>query len=136
MITEENYNKAFFFKYLGAFGIRKKSKSVFAALGYCTELLQDPGKLVVVFPQGKLYSGYVESVDFERGLEKIINSTNKSYQYLFVSMFVDYFEHRKPSVFCYLQKKNAGEMNNFREVEAEFNKHYQASLKRQNEIKV
>jgi hypothetical protein len=134
MVSEVNYRKIWFIKYMGAFSIKANSKSVLETLAFAGNLLNDPNNLVVIFPQGRLYSNHVEDIKFERGVWKLINFSNKSFQYLFVSVFVDYFEFRKPSVSCYLQHSNSSNYNSIELVGKAFNDHYQTSRHQQNRI--
>jgi 1-acyl-sn-glycerol-3-phosphate acyltransferase len=136
MVTEENYKKVWFMKYLGAFAIRANSRRALEALQYAGELLDDPRNLVLIFPQGKLYSQHVAAIDFENGLWKVINSSNKKFQYLFVSILLDYFENRKPSVTCHLETRDSEEFSNIQLIKSAFNSHYETSRQQQNRIKV
>ncbi len=136
MVTEENYRQVWFLKYLGAFSVKKKSRSILETLNYAGSLLNDPRNLVVIFPQGKLYSLHADDIIFEKGLMNIINSSQKNFQYLFAAILTDYFEHRKPSVKCFLQTWEGAEFTSLQLIKSEYNKHYDASKKRQNQISV
>lgn len=136
MVTEENYRSVWFLKYLGAFSVKKKSRSAIETLEYAGTLLNDPENLVVIFPQGKLYSGHTEEVLFEKGLINLVNSSAKRFQYLFVAIFTDYFQFRKPSVQCYMQSWEGAEFTSLQLIKSEFNKHYDASRKQQNSVNV
>lgn len=132
MVTEENYKQHSFLKYLGAFSVKKKSRSVIETLEYAGKLLDDPQNLVVIFPQGKLYSSYNNDIVFEKGLMNLINSSAKNFQYLFVAVFTDYFQNRKPVVKAYLQTWEGAEFTSLQLIKSEFNKHFDASRKQQN----
>jgi 1-acyl-sn-glycerol-3-phosphate acyltransferase len=136
MVTEENYRQVWFLKYLGAFSVKKKSRSILETLNYAGSLLNDPRNLVVIFPQGKLYSTHADDIIFEKGLMNIINSSQKNFQYLFAAILTDYFEHRKPSVKCSLQTWEGAEFTSLQLIKSEYNKHYDASKKRQNQLSV
>lgn len=127
MVTEENYKSVWFLKFLGAFPVKKNSKSVLESLQYAGKLLNDEKNLVLIFPQGKLYSNHVEEVAFERGLINLINSSNRKFQYLFASCFVDYFEKRKASITCYLEVWSGAEFISLQLIKSEYNKHYESS---------
>jgi hypothetical protein len=58
MVIEETVQKVSFFKYMGAFSVNKNSREMLASLNYAAELLNDPQNLVLIFPQGKLYSNF------------------------------------------------------------------------------
>ena len=135
MVTEENYNKVKFLKYLGSFSVRKNSRSVIETLEFAGGLLNDPANLVLIFPQGKLYSNHVQQINFEKGIMNLINSSKKNFQYFFAAIFVDYFEYRKPSVFCYLQQWEAAEFTSLQLIKSNFNKHYETSRQQQAGLK-
>jgi len=136
MVTEENYRQVFFLKYLGAFPVKKHSRSVLESLELAGKLLNDKNNLVVIFPQGKLYSNHVDNIQFEKGLIKLINASNRDFQYLFAATFVDYFEKRKPSVTCYLKKWEAAEFTSLQLIKSAYNKHYETSRQQQSRITV
>ena len=134
MVTEENYNRVPFFKYLGAFPVRRNSRSVLESLEYAGKLLNDTNNLVLVFPQGKLYSNHVNEVIFEKGLINLINSSEKKFQYLFAASFVDYFDKRKPALTCYLQTWQGAEFVSLQLIKNAYNKHYENSRQQQSRI--
>lgn len=136
MVNEESYIRHWFFKYLGSFSVKRKSRSMLETLEYAGSLLQDPENLVVIFPQGKLYSSHIDEVAFEKGLMNIINSSGKKFQYLFAVIFTDYFQNRKPSINCYLQTWEGAEFTSLQLIKSEFNKHFEASRKQQNQLSV
>jgi Acyltransferase len=136
MITEDNHQKVWFLKYLGSFSVRKGSRSMIETLAYAGKLLNDPQNLVLIFPQGKLYSNHTGSVEFQKGLMNLISNSSGNFQCLFAALFVDYFAHRKPAVTCYLQEyKDAGPVN-LESVQSAYNQHYQTSRQEQAGIAV
>ncbi len=136
LVSEENYQGNGFMKYLGAFSVKKKSKSMLQTFDYAGQLLNHPENLVVVFPQGKLYSAHTEEVIFEKGLMNIINASSKNFQYLFVAFFVDYFQFKKPTVKAYLQTWEGAEFTSLQLIKSEFNKHFAQAKRNQNQESV
>ena len=104
MILEDTLRKVFFLKYMGGFSIVKNSRSMIESLNYAGELLNDPQNLVLIFPQARLYSNFVDDIHFEGGLLKIIKQAAGKFQYVFVATFIEYFQHKKPTVNHYVQK--------------------------------
>lgn len=136
MITEENYRKVWFLKYLGSFSVKKNSRSVIETLEYAGHLLDDPENLVLLFPQGKLFSGHVEEIQFQKGLMNLINTSSKKFQYIFAASFADYFEHRKPVLTCYLEEWEGAEFTSLQLIKSSYNKHYETSRQKQTAITV
>ncbi len=128
MVSEENYNKIGFLKHMGAFSIGRNSKDVLNSLKFAGELLNNPGNLLLIFPQGKLFSNHVCEIEFQKGLSKIVEHSNKTFQYLFVSMFFDYFQHRNPTITAYLKKQNCIKTDNSPDISTIYNLHHQDSL--------
>jgi len=136
MITEENYRKVWFLKYLGSFSVKKNSRSAIETLEYAGKLLNNPDNLVLIFPQGKLYSGHVDEIQFQKGLINLINSSNRKFQYIFAASFIDYFEYRKPMLTCYLQEWKGAEFTSLQLIKSAYNKHYETSRQKQTAIQV
>lgn len=136
MVSEDNYRDFFFLKYLGAFPVKKNSRQVLESLKHAGELLKEKDNLVLIFPQGKLYSSKVDEIAFEKGLERIIRYSHNNFQYVFAATFVDYFEKRKPGITCYLDKWNPTEEFNWDQLPGAYNRHYQTSREKQSRITV
>ena len=134
MVTEENYRKVWFLKYLGAFSVNRHSREMIRSLEYAGTLLNDEDNLVLIFPQGKLYSSHVRQVEFEKGLIRVINASEKKFQYVFAASFVDYFENRKPTVRCYLSCWEGAEFTSLQLIKSAYNRHFELSKQVQNGI--
>ncbi|KQM74654.1 glycerol acyltransferase [Pedobacter sp. Leaf216] len=134
LVNAENYNKVGFLKYLGAFAAENKGKDVLTVLNYAGELLNDPNNMVLVFPQGKLYSNHVKSISFEKGVMQMINASKKKINIIFAATFIDYFANRKPSAYTYLQQWEDEEYVSLQLLKSAYNKHYDQSLVKQTQI--
>lgn len=125
MIVEETAKKLWFMKYLGAFSINKQSRTIIESLKYAGELLNNPDNLVLIFPQGKLFSSHSREIGFEKGLNHIIQNSAKQFQYIFAVILFDYFQSRKPKVDIYLKIWESQEYTSLQIIKSEFNKHYE-----------
>lgn len=134
MILEGTVSKVFFLKYMGAFSISKNSKGLIESLNYAAELLQDPQNLVVIFPQGKLYSNFVQQVDFDKGILRVIDKTQQKTQLIFSATFIEYFEHKKPGVNVYVNKSAVNSFNNIHQLTEAYQQHYEAARQQQTQI--
>ncbi len=134
LVNAENYNKVGFLKYLGAFAAENRGKDVLATLDYAGKLLDDPENLVLVFPQGKLYSNHLKGINFEKGVMQMINASQKKINIIFATTFIDYFAKRKPSAYTYLQHWENEEYVSLQLLKSAYNKHYDQSLVKQNQI--
>lgn len=97
-MLEEQLLKNWYFKYTGGFSINKKSKSIIETLNYTAELLQNKNNIVLMFPQGKIFSMHHRSFIFEKGIEKVLEKTSGKTQVIFLANIVDYFADVKPNV--------------------------------------
>ncbi|SDR85431.1 Acyltransferase [Mucilaginibacter mallensis] len=137
MILEETARGNAFFKYAGAFSINKKSKDMLLSLDYAANLLNDPQNMVVIFPQGRLYSNFVDHIIFEKGVLRIIKQAQGSFQLVFAAAFVQYFKHKKPTATVYL--KTADESfadTTINELQSAYQQYYDRSKQLQTEIDI
>lgn len=135
MVLEETMREVTFFKYLGAFSVTKNSRQVVESLQYAAGLLSDPDNLVVIFPQGKLYSNFVESVNFEKGLSKITEMATADFQYLFTATFTENFDQKKPRVNIGFKVMQRGEVA-AEDLQNAYQQHYDQVKQRQTQITV
>jgi len=103
MMLEEQLKQRGFMSKLGGFSINPGTRSVVESLNYATELLSDPTNLLLLYPQGKLFSMHQPQNNFEPGVERILKNCQQS-QILFYAAFPDYFADRRPTLFFYLKE--------------------------------
>ncbi|NRF41610.1 1-acyl-sn-glycerol-3-phosphate acyltransferase [Pedobacter foliorum] len=131
LVTKEDYEKLWFLKYLGAFAAETNGKDVVQTLIYAGGLLDNPDNLVLIFPQGKLYTSYIGSISFEKGVMQVVNASKKKFQTIFSANLTDYFGERKPEARSYLASWEAEEYVSLQLLKSEYNKHYGAAVKSQ-----
>ncbi len=98
MILEETGKKFSFLKYLGAYTVQKGTRDIIVSLDYTAGLLADPGNLVLIFPQGTLYSNFADQIQFQNGLSRVIKLAGKQFQTVFAVSFIEYMQHKKATV--------------------------------------
>lgn len=104
MMLEGQLKRYSFFINSGGFSVRKGSRSILESINYSAELLSEKKNMLMLFPQGRINSMHNQSIDFERGIEKILDRVKGDIHILFVANLVDYFSDRKPSLFIYLRE--------------------------------
>lgn len=137
MMLESQLKKHWYFNFTGGFSIKNKSKTIIDSLTYVIELLRDSKNLVLIFPQGEIYSLYYKEFKFKKGIERILKDLDGKVQIFFVANFIEYFSNKKPSVFIYF-KEYEQVINSIVEIENAYNifyneslsKHWQTNLKR------
>lgn len=106
MVLEETMHQHWSFRYGGIFSVKKGSRDAINSLDYATQLLDDPQNLVLIYPQGRLYSNFVTRVDFEKGVMRVIDKAAEKYQLVFAAAFIQYFKSLKPTATVYLKNEN------------------------------
>lgn len=135
MMDESELRKRWLFSLSGGFSIRSTSRSLFESLHYTEELLKDNNNLVVIYPQGKLYSSHTASVTFKRGIERLRFDRDAAPDVYFLVQLTDYFEHEKPTLYLYLEKASAQVVAN-REYELAYNRFYSKCIEQHSRISV
>lgn len=104
MMLEEQLRKYWFFNYSGGFSVKKKTRSVLESLNYASEILDDNGNMLLLFPQGEIQSAYRSSFVFEKGTERILSGKAGRVQVVFMAALTDYFSSPKPGVWFYMEE--------------------------------
>lgn len=102
MVQEDQLRKFSFFRYKGAFSVRKNSREALESLSFSAELLNDPKNLVLMFPQGRLESMHVPEIAFEKGVSRLIGEVQGPCQVVYCASVIEYLESFKPSVHLHL----------------------------------
>lgn len=137
MVLEETMRKDRFLKYGRAFSVGKKPRDIIESLNYAAELLNRPENLVLMFPQGKLYSNFVEHVHFEKGVLNIIQKSKPDMQLVFAATFVQYFKHKKPTATVYLKQEVVNYADKtISDLQQAYQQHYTTSKLLQTEIDI
>lgn len=124
MLLEKTSKRIPILKYGGAFSINKGSKDIIESLNFAAQLLNDPDNLVLIFPQGKLYSNFITDVLFEKGVMKIIKQAEGKFQLVFSAMFIEHFLHKKPDVAVYLKTVADVGLNTIHDLQTAYQQHY------------
>ena len=104
MMLEEQLENRLFLNKVGAFSIKKSSRSLAESLKYATEILSNKNNLLLLYPQGKIETLYTKNFVFERGMEKILKDLPETPLIFFLVDLVDYFSQQKPSLFIRTMK--------------------------------
>lgn len=137
MVIEETVRKVSFLKYMGAFSIQKNSRDVVTSLDHAAKLLQDPANLVLIFPQGKLYSNFLDEVTFEKGLQRVILKAAGKYQPVMAATFIENMQYKKPGVNVYLKNQQAVDgAEQVKDLQQAYRQHYQTAKAQQTKTAV
>jgi 1-acyl-sn-glycerol-3-phosphate acyltransferase len=133
MVREDTTIKFQYVKYGGAFSINKQSRDMLQSLDYAAELLNDPQNLVLIFPQGKLYSNFVNTIQFEKGITRVMEKAAGKFQLIFAATFVQYLKQKKPTATVYLQVEPY-QSKSFEDLKNAYQMHYDNAKLQQTEI--
>ena len=126
MMLEEQLSKRKFLSRGGAFSIRRGTRSAIESMHYAKNLLNYPENLLLMYPQGEFTSMAHRPLKFEKGIETLLGK--KEVTVKMVVALIDYFSHRKPSLYLYITNFE----NKHESPEAAFNTFLEACVKRQN----
>jgi 1-acyl-sn-glycerol-3-phosphate acyltransferase len=135
MILEDTARQISFFKYMGAFSVNKNSRDMIASLDYAAGLLNDSQNMLLIFPQGKLYSNFTDKMVFQKGLMKIMSGVQNNFQLIFAATFIEYLKYKKPSVNVYL--KTLSESLTYKDIDelaTAYQQHYDSAKQLQTQI--
>ena len=132
MILEETIMQQRFMRHLGAFSISKNSRDMIQSLNYAAQLLHDPANLVLIFPQGKLYSNFIQQPVAESGLVRIIEQAGNNFQFVLAAGFTECLNHKKPAININLKQIDdiGGNVN----ISDAWQQHYSEAMARQTKI--
>lgn len=134
MVLEQTMLKEPMLKYGGAFSINKKSRYIMQSLDYAAALLNEPGNLVLIYPQGKLYSNMVTDVVFEQGIIRIIKKAAGKFNLVFAATFIENFEHFKPVANVNLKTETQQVFADISTLQQAYHQHYSAARLQQIQI--
>jgi 1-acyl-sn-glycerol-3-phosphate acyltransferase len=134
MLLEKTSKRVPILKYGGAFSINKHTRDIVESLDYAARLLNDPGNLVLIFPQGKLYSNFVAEIEFEKGIIKIMKQAAGNFQLVFAATFIEHFANPKPDAYIYLKLVTVPGFDNIADLQQAYQQHYDKARQQQTQI--
>jgi 1-acyl-sn-glycerol-3-phosphate acyltransferase len=134
MMLETTAIKEPFLKYAGGFSINKTSKNMIHSLDFAAKLLDDPDNLVLIFPQGKLYSNMVTEVVFEKGIMQVIKKATGKFQLILAATFIENFDNFKPVANTSLKTGVDNSFNSILDLQEIYQQHYTQSRQQQIQI--
>lgn len=132
MMLKEQLKKHWYFKHTGGYSVKKKSREALESITYTSELLSQPGNLVLLFPQGEIHSIYNNDFHFEKGIARVLKLTPPETTVLFVANLVDYFSDIKPNLSIYQEAFTVKDFE-FNSIEDAYNHFYLKALCTQKE---
>lgn len=129
MSVKKQMEKKPWLKYSGSFSVEPGKRSVDDSLNYAASILNEPGNLLIYYPQGELESAYIRHIDFKDGIYEIVTRTKGNCQLIWCSVLTEYFESLKPSVYFNLLDCGDNKHFDFEQLKANVNAHHLLSIK-------
>ncbi len=132
MMLEEQLARRKFLSRIGAFSIKRGSRTSLESLQYAANLLNDKSSLLLIFPQGKISSLYRYPLAFEKGWSRITGMIEKRPQIVFMANLIGYFSHPRPCLNMYIQTFQGGGRDLHTDfLEGQYNRFLKASMQQQ-----
>lgn len=133
MMLGEELGKRKFFSKLGAFSIQPGSRQIIESLDYAAEILSKPGNLLVLYPQGKLYSQHSPEILFQKGIGRLITKSGKPAIIMAVAL-TEYYAHKRPSLVIHLKEFESAEKLNLAQLQEAYNLMLKESIKKHDNL--
>ncbi|WP_295672425.1 1-acyl-sn-glycerol-3-phosphate acyltransferase [uncultured Mucilaginibacter sp.] len=130
MSVKKQMEKNWWLKYSGSFSVEPGKRSVDESLDYAASLLNEPGNLLIYYPQGNLESAYIRHVEFQDGIYEIVTRTRGHCQLVWSSVLLEYFESTKQSVYFNLLDCGSNSDFDFEQLKAKVNEYHLQSIKK------
>ena len=99
MMLEEQLNRYWFFKKIGAFSINQNNPvSIARTLDYTRNVLNDKNNIVVVFPQGEIQPMTSDELIIKPGLRLILENKSSGKYVLPLALKIEYGKNKKPDI--------------------------------------
>ncbi len=118
-------------KYFGCFSVSPGTHSVSESIAYAAELLNTPGNVVLMYPQGNLESSHVRHIVMKEGIEEIVNRVQGNCQLLWSSNLTEYFESLRPSIHFHMLDCGTTKDFDFVKLGQNINVHHKAAVQKQ-----
>jgi len=128
MMDEVELKKRWLFSNSGGFSISGNSRSMFESIQYASDLLKNKKNMVLIYPQGKLYSTQSREIIFKKGIERIRLTEEHPAKVIFLVQLTDYYQFRKPTLYLYIGEADEKTSIN-KNYEEQYNAFYNACIK-------
>jgi len=130
MSLKKQMEKKPWMKYAGTFSVDPGKRSVRESIDYAAEILNEPGNLLIFYPQGNLESSHIRHIDIKDGIYEIATRVKGDCQLIWSSVIIEYFESLKPS--AYINNLDCGTTKDFdfEEFKRKINDHHLQSMRK------
>ena len=130
MSVKKQMEKNWWLKYSGSFSVDPGKRTVSESLDYAASLLNEPGNILIYYPQGNLESEYIRHIEFKDGIYEIVTRATGNCQLIWSSNLLEYFESTKPSTYFNLLDCGTNHEFDFEALKQKVNRHHLQSMKK------
>jgi 1-acyl-sn-glycerol-3-phosphate acyltransferase len=131
MMLEEQLRENMFLRRLGAFSIKKRSRTIRETFQYASALMQNRNNLLLLFPQGEISSQYDFPVVFQKGWSRILDRVDNPVQIVFVVHLLDYNSSPRPCLRQYVMLHNQEKDSDCQQMQDHYNNFFNQCLAQQ-----
>ena len=131
MILKKQLKKNMWMRYFGCFSISPGSVTVNESLDYAAEILNTPGNLLLMYPQGNLESSHIRHIEIKEGINDIISRVKGKCQLIWSSNIVEYFESLKPSIYFNMLDCGTNKDFDLERLSEKINTHHKKAIQKQ-----
>ena len=129
MSVKKQMEKNWWLKYTGSFSVEPGTRSVDETLSYAASLLNQPGNVLLYFPQGNLESINIRHIQFKDGIYEIVRRIKGDCQLIWSSNLFEYFESTKPSTYFNLLDCGTNHEFDFEALKQKVNEHHLQAMR-------
>ena len=130
MSVKKQMEKNWWLKYVGSFSVEPKAWSVKESVEYAAGLLNEPGNILLFFPQAELESQHIRHIEFKNGINEIMTRVKADCQLIWSSNILEYYESTKPSANMTLLDCGTNHDFNFEALKQNVNAHHLQSMRK------
>ncbi len=103
MMLEKELRKRMFLTRTGAFSVDPAGRGLVSSLRYAAALLSDAANVVSLYPQGKIESHFLSTIEFKPGAESLLRLAAPGVQVVFAAAHIHYGAPARPEAFIYIR---------------------------------
>ncbi|HVW96027.1 MAG TPA: hypothetical protein VHA56_08670 [Mucilaginibacter sp.] len=130
MSVKKQMEKNWWLKYCGSFSVEPGTRSVNESLDFAAKILNEPGNILLYYPQGNLESQHIRQIQIMDGIYEIVTRIKGDCQLIWSSNLLEYFESMKPSTYFNLLDCGSNHDFNFEDLKHKINDHHFRSMKK------
>jgi 1-acyl-sn-glycerol-3-phosphate acyltransferase len=130
MSLKKQMEKKWWLRHYGSFSVDPGKRSVSESLDFAAQILNEPGNILIYYPQGNLESSHIRHIEFKDGVYEIMQRLKGNCQLIWSSTLTEYFESVKPSAYINLVDCGTNADFDFEGLKEKVNTFHLAAMKK------